>query len=220
MLRHEVNNTARDNGTDPAPGASPAAQEPSGSAKLGMSTRRGLIRAGLGAGPVILTLASRPVLAWHCKTPSAHASANLSNNIQGTWTDQCTATSAAWKNKCMGVGPAADACGRTLTFPSGVSKNTQCNILMGSGSTASIKTQLGSGSGFEKTLITAMLNVLTGRVPSTCVTTQEIKDMWSAGNAYQPSVGISWTQQQTVDYLHNNWIATVSQFGGSPPSAA
>ncbi len=190
--------------------------------KPGMSTRRGLIRAGLKASPVILTLASRPVLAWQCKTPSAHASANLSNHAQQTWPDSCTATSTSWSNKCTGVGSAKDACGATLSWPTGVTKNTQCNTLMGSGSSSSITTKLASGTGFEKTLITSMLNVLTGRVPGQCVTSQNIKDMWFAGNAgtgYQPSAGISWSKQNTVDFLHNNWVATVSQFGGNPPTA-
>ena len=207
------------NADQPSLGLAAQQYEP---AKARMPTRRGLIRAGLGASPVILTLASRPVLAWQCKAPSAHASANLSNHAHPTWNDQCTATSTAWLNKCNGVGPASDGCGTNVNFPSGYSKTTQCNVLMGSGSTSSIKTKLGSGTGFEKTLITAMLNVKTSRVPSQCVTVQTVKDMWSAGTngtQYQPSAGVFWNKQDMVNYLHNNWIATVSSFGGSPPSA-
>ncbi len=193
-----------------------------------MSSRRGLIRAGIRASPIILTLASRPVLAWQCMAPSAHASANLSHNTHGTWPDACTATSAAWLELCgrdNGRGSdrgnkGKDACGKTLTFPSGVKKSTTCFSLMGSGTTQSIEDRLGKGSGFEKTLIAAMLNVRTGRVPSQCVTAADIEDMWAAsGIGYQPSPGISWSKQDMVDYLHNNWIATVSKFGGTPPSA-
>ena len=217
-----MNTTDRDRGTDAEPLDAGPPFRGSAEAQSSISTRRGLLRAGLRSSPLILTLASRPVLAWHCKTPSAHASANLSNNVQQTWPDACTATSTAWLNKCNGVSPAKDACGVNLSWPSGVTKLTPSSTLMGSGSSSSIKSKLGTGSGFEKTLITAMLNVLTGRVPLSCLTSQDIKDMWAAGNAgvgYQPSTGISWSKQDMVNYLHNNWIATVSAFGGSPPSA-
>ena len=203
------------------PGTGPAGSSLVGSA-VRVTTRRGLIRAGLRASPIVLTLASRPVLAWQCKTPSAHASANLSNHVQDTWPEACTATSTAWLSKCTNQSTGVDACGGGLSFPTSpitVTKLTPCNTLMGSGVTTEIRTVLGSGSGFDKTMICAMLNVLTGRVPSGCVTAQILKDMYAAGNAYQVSPGIVWSKQDIVNYLHNNWIATVSIFGGTPPTA-
>ena len=50
-------------------------------ASAGLSKRRRFIRLGASAVPVIMTLTSRPVMAWHCNTTSAWGSARLANNI-------------------------------------------------------------------------------------------------------------------------------------------
>src|SRR5438046_7128669 len=42
------------------------------------TTRRRLLRGGLAAAPVMMTLVSRPVLAQTCTTPSGYVSANAS----------------------------------------------------------------------------------------------------------------------------------------------
>jgi hypothetical protein len=42
-------------------------------------TRRRLLQGGLAAGPVLMTLVSRPVLAQHCATPSGFVSGNASH---------------------------------------------------------------------------------------------------------------------------------------------
>lgn len=63
-----------------------------------VSVRRRFLKGGASLAPVVLTLASRPVLAWHCKSPSAWGSeiinpnTSLKNNaghasyIDETWT--------------------------------------------------------------------------------------------------------------------------------------
>lgn len=184
-----------------------------------LPSRRRWLSAGLKASPAVLSLAASPVLAWQCKTPSAHASANLSNRTYKTWPDNCTATSASWSSKFSGSATAKDACGTLLAYPTGCSSTTTCASLMGSGGTTTVKSLLATGTGWQKTLLTAMLNIKCTRVPSTCVTEATIAAMWAAGPAYQPSPGITWSKQQQVDYLHNNWIATVTAFGGTPPTA-
>lgn len=45
-----------------------------------MVSRRRLIRLGTAAVPVVATLASRPALAWHCKSPSAWGSEIINPN--------------------------------------------------------------------------------------------------------------------------------------------
>src|SRR5271169_804135 len=42
------------------------------------ATRRRLLQGGLAAGPVLMTLVSRPVLAQQCQTPSGFCSGNAS----------------------------------------------------------------------------------------------------------------------------------------------
>ena len=44
------------------------------------SSRRRLLKGGLTIAPIVMTLASRPVLAWHCKSPSAWGSEVLNPN--------------------------------------------------------------------------------------------------------------------------------------------
>ncbi len=43
------------------------------------STRRRFLKGGLSVAPVLLTLHSRPVLAWQCQSPSAFCSGNASH---------------------------------------------------------------------------------------------------------------------------------------------
>ncbi|MBP9929188.1 MAG: hypothetical protein KBF63_07945 [Rhodoferax sp.] len=46
-----------------------------------MARRRRFIRLGASAVPVAMTLASRPVMAWHCNSTSAWGSAQLAGNV-------------------------------------------------------------------------------------------------------------------------------------------
>ena len=44
------------------------------------ASRRRLLKTGVSVAPIVLTLASRPVLAWHCKSTSAWGSEQLNAN--------------------------------------------------------------------------------------------------------------------------------------------
>lgn len=69
-------------------------------------SRRGFAKSGLAISGVILTLASRPVMACVCKAPSGFVSGNVSQQGQATpssggyssnhWIDNCD----SWKNYC------------------------------------------------------------------------------------------------------------------------
>ena len=57
------------------------AGEPPKSRVLSSAGRRRLLQAGISAAPVIMTVASRPVLATtNCRTPSGFVSGNVSNS--------------------------------------------------------------------------------------------------------------------------------------------
>ena len=83
------------------------------------SARRRLLKRGVAVTPVILTLASRPALAWHCKSPSAWGSeiinpnTSLRNNpghasyIDETW------TISNWKSNTPRFGSGIDDDGVT-----------------------------------------------------------------------------------------------------------
>ena len=90
---------------------------------------------------------------------------------------------------------------------------------MGTGSnTTTIKDRLQNGNKFQKTLISAMLNVKQSNFAlalGECVTVADIQDMWAArgGGSYEPAPGIAWNNQDIVDYLNKNYIGAVSTFG-------
>ena len=173
-------------------------------------SRRKWLRAGLKASPAVLTLASQPVLAWKCKTPSAHASANLS---RGTYQEveytKCPGTCGDWKHKCDSP---TTTCyptggGGELLFPYPYTHNSSCSSLMGSGRTDSIKYVLTYGTTWEKACVTAVLNAKCGRVETYCADEADFKNMWQMGDSYSPSAGKTWTKAEVVDYLSSTGFA-------------
>lgn len=162
--------------------------------------RRRLLKAGVSAAPIVLTLASRPVLAWHCKPPSAYASANLSHRAQQQWPDENTKTIIGWINESH--------------WPSPYVRNTAAaTTMVGAGlgsSTATMLSRLQGGSNLEKYCIAALLNIADGKVPGDCLTPTELKKMFNEGQtgSYSPpdSSGITWGPTQITTYLYDNWI--------------
>ncbi|NTV70766.1 MAG: hypothetical protein HGA71_11515 [Azonexaceae bacterium] len=165
------------------------------------SARRKLIKAGLA--PVVLTLASRPVLAWHCKSPSAYGSANLSNHTHAEWRDENTKTISYWQSN---------------SWPSQYPKNTTTmNTIFGTGSSTLAKDRLSSGGQLEKYLIAAALNIQQQANSGTlytdgnkCLLLQDIREMYAVvgGGVYHPSAGIDWDATKIIKYLQENYIVT------------
>jgi hypothetical protein len=176
----------------------------------GLSRRR-LFKTGLGVAPVVMTLASRPVLAWHCTTPSAFGSINVSHRQTCTTTEFTTYCVAEWNSNCISTTRGA--------WPSSCpSKTALCSSVLPSGSSVSIKTRLAStdsGSSFERILLAAYLNCKSGYVdPILCITTAQVQNMYQYGKngLYKPQ-GVSgpvWSQSQCLNYLKQNWIAVQS----------
>lgn len=166
------------------------------------SPRRKLIKAGLA--PVVLTLVSRPVLAWHCKSPSAYGSANLSNHTHAEWGDEGTQTISYWQ---------------TNSWPSQYPKSTTTmGTIFGTGSSTLAKDRLlSSNFELEKYLIAAALNIqqqanTRGGLTKgdKCLSLQDIREMYLVvtGGTYHPSAGIDWDATKIIKYLQENWIVT------------
>ena len=175
-----------------------------------MPSRRRWLRAGLKASPAVLALASQPVLAWQCKTPSAHASANLSRGTyQQVEYNKSPGTCNDWKTKfnsptttCYPTGG-----GGELLIPYPCTSSTTCATLMGSGRTDTIKYVLNNGTAWEKACVTAMLNAKCGRVETYCAGETEFAKMWQMGDSYSPSAGKVWNKATVVDYLSSTGFA-------------
>jgi hypothetical protein len=169
--------------------------------------RRRLLKAGVSAAPVVLTLVSRPVLAWHCKPPSAYASANLSQRVQRTWTDDGTKTIYEWVQYSPWPSPYVKS-----GYWNGwqwLNATTMAGAGLGS-SGETMLSRLQQGSSLEKHVIAALLNIAYGKVPGDCLTVSELQKMFIYGQngTYVPpnSPGIKWGSTEIVQYLYDNWV--------------
>jgi hypothetical protein len=197
-------------------------------------SRRRLIKIGVATVPVVLTLASRPVLAWHCKSPSAWGSEQINpntslatNGAHPTYVDE-TWTIANWK---LNSDPNRAGLGRPwyrfdtkFTGSDTTYRNQTINYLK---TTKSVPLALPTGvtldqkvykglrddlgwSTFAKYMIVAQLNrhlLAAGTWDPQCVTEQELTDMV---NGVYPTATAPWSQDKIVSYLNNNWIVRTS----------
>ena len=174
--------------------------------------RRRLLTGGLSATGVVMTLASRPVLAWHCQSPSAYASGNTSRPAQ-TFADENTKTISYWQTASSWPSPFVKSSTITVAstkfndyFPSSYSNDK------------SMKWVLNNGSTYEKYIIAAALNVAwsknsttTGTDANLCLSLSELQEIWNGvrSGGYIPSPGATpWGQSKVIEYLQKNWIVT------------
>lgn len=195
--------------------------------------RRRLIKIGVTAAPVVMTLASRPVLAWHCKSPSAWGSEQLNPN---TSISHATYTDETWK-----ITNWVSNSGRTLvlggalpwtklaaklsititdykqvtiggiraavpTLPVGVNDSQSVYSGLSGKKPNGVDPADFSWSEFAKYLVVAQLNrylLAAGVWDPQCVTQTELSAM---ATLTYPSATSHWTEQQVKDYLYNNWI--------------
>jgi hypothetical protein len=190
-----------------------------GEAQTALLRRRNLLKASLGAGSVIATLASRPVLGWgggggDCKAPSDALSGNLSQ--PGTTktcsgkppTYWCQSQSYCnWKIPCQpkDTGSSGYTCGafkaKATPFHS--------TITMFNGTQFGSKTMLDvmnlTGGGYQKLgcyISAALLNAKAGWTP--VLSESDVRGMWNeycAKGYFEPSAGVHWGPDECVNYL-------------------
>jgi hypothetical protein len=187
----------------------PAPEKPQASATVAASRRR-LLQGGVAAGPVLMTLVSRPVLAQvagRCTTPSGFVSLNASTAGRGT---TCEGRGQGfWKT-------------HTTSWPSPYLPTTLFNTAFNfqpiytpfNGKTLLDVLQLGGGAPINdvaRTLVAALLNAATNSLtPVLSVTT--VKHMWaeySSSGSFSPSSGASWNHDELMDYLSTTQIDSV-----------
>jgi len=207
-----------------AQGISPQADGPSS------PSRRRLTGAGLGVS-AIFTLASRPVLATQCMSPSAACSGNLSQH--GTPPSCLGRTPGYWKTHTSpGEWPSPyqpGTCTSACTTPQGWNNGSTAFHAVFSGS--NFKVDQDSNPGTPKTSLTlqqvmvmndssypgvtdpdnlgahivaALLNAKSGKTPSTILSESAVIGMWNewvSTGHFQPTVGVQWNSAQIVAYL-------------------
>lgn len=153
---------------------------------------------GLGVS-AILTLASRPVLATNCVSPSAAASGNLSHH--GT-SPLCNGrTAAMWASP--GV-PGLDTIFKSV-FPNGTQSSRDDTTTFGA-----VLTETDNGNAYpnpqpiSKEFAAALLNIRGGFIPASVLTDVQLIEMWNdwvVDGIFNPQAGANWDASHIVTYL-------------------
>lgn len=199
-------------------GPSPVANEgqPLRTASVANPSRRRFNRAGVGASAVVMTLASRSVLAnMACTTASGFHSANMSHHTLDS-NGNCSGLSySEWMRTSEWSPPKtskfADVFGMPrLDLEVGAPVGGTGIDNTGNG-TAGLKLQdatlqqalFGSDTPLViKYLIAALLNANMGK--STNPTVQSVKEIfadWNAHNSYEVTAGVRWSTEEIIEYL-------------------
>jgi hypothetical protein len=188
-----------------------------------VSSRRRLFRQG--ASVVAVTLVSRPVLAWHCKSPSAWGSTQINPNtslkkneghktyVNETWTISNWRTNESraglgnpWNVLKAQFGGLEFEEVTVKTLYETVTAITRPSGLRGS--TKVVDVLLLSSDSFQAYIIVAQLNhlLLASSGWDMCLSLDEINDM--ADGQYSPGdkQSVVWEQGDIKKYLYENWI--------------
>jgi hypothetical protein len=170
--------------------------------KVAIEKRRRLLKLGVSAAPVVLTLASRSALACHCKSPSAAGSVTfVSHKPKGT--DETGAFDISTYVKTYSAWMANGG------LPGGVTKTTKLKDIptIGSGFASGGNTQIQSATGFNRDIVTAYLNLSNsgGIIQGECLTLARLKAM-ASGTYTDLASGITLTGTQIQAYLANNYL--------------
>lgn len=181
--------------------------------------------AGLGAS-AIFTLASRPVLAAECNSPSAHASGNVSFRGDPT---ECNGDTTAEYQKLFQEKESTETFATTTestastTSSSSKSSSTSdpdfhhvfktgMNADWGNKKFSQVLKSKDNGNTSEepnpisKEFVAALLNIRRGLIPESVLSEVRLMGMWNEwvdGGIYNPQAGMEWNSQQIVSYLQS-----------------
>jgi hypothetical protein len=184
--------------------ADPAAK----AAAAALEKRRRLLKLGVSAAPLVLTLASRSALACHCKSPSAAGSVTFnSHKPAGTLDDGTLPITSLTYSQWMAK----------TSLPGSVIKTTLLKDIpqIGTAFTANMTKQIQSlaHSAFERAIVTAYLNLTNpaggATIQANCLTMSKLKAM-ASGTYTDLASGVTFDSSQIQTYLENNWLGLLS----------
>lgn len=181
--------------------------------------RRRLIRGGMAAGPVILSLGSQPVFGTglKCMAPSKTLSVASSQTTKHEGDcGQCLPISN-WKSKCGNSSDEGFNYGKNafhdIFFQGSGSSYAFTKIVNGVGVSKTVREVLDVG-GLGAQFACAYLNIMTGRAKfpvggqyTAAATLSHVRQMWIAlaqGGLYEASAGVLWNSASVSSYLSNN----------------
>jgi hypothetical protein len=181
-----------------SPGNPDKAGAPRNDGTVRNAGRRHLLRAGMATAPVVMTVASRPVLALVCDSPSGFTSLNVSH---------------PGHDVCTGIGPAGvlaemDQNDKVKKFASIFPTATDGFGSVLSGVHVKLEDVIGHSSeapwGLAQEIIAAYFNVANGRIPASILTHPAIMHIWhdyDLTGGYSPRAGAQWSYNEILAYL-------------------
>lgn len=174
--------------------------------------RRRLLRGGLAAGPVIMTIASRPVLGQTLNCGSAQVQASLTagtslhagcaiDPYNTGFSPRTWFSTATWPYPYRNVQPKTAFIGTAtgLGGPQTPSPNTMYAVLKGNATGLADLT-------LAQDIVAALLNAAAGKTPF--LSTATVQQMWNSyanQTYYQVSPGIRWYAADLKKYLQSTW---------------
>jgi hypothetical protein len=180
--------------------------EPTPASPLVLAGRRRLLRGGLAAAPVLLSLTSRPVTATTCTQASSHASVNLSRpdrmySCGGKGPDywKQPQNTQRWPARFSASGDTR----ASSSFTAQTSQATLFNDVFGASGGYPGQTLLqvlslnatAGRDGLARYCVAAVLNANAGLTPADVLSEITTKNIWASvvsRGYYEPTAGIKW----------------------------
>jgi hypothetical protein len=161
---------------------------PADSVRTTFASRRRLLRGGLAAAPVLMTVASRPVMAQSCmgRDPAYW----ISQNGSKAWP-------TGYLMQTQGSSKVATTFGSVFGSAYGYGDLSMLQVLQAGQSSF-------DKAGLAAHLVAAVLNAEALYTPASVLSVAKAQDIWSDYNAkgyFEPTAGVRWDSAQTIDWL-------------------
>jgi hypothetical protein len=176
------------------------------SAKVPSADRRRWLKAWLSTTPVLMTVASRPVLAQTCVPPSAYVSLGasapgMSANCSGYGPETWLNGTGVWPNTYEPNQPFKKY------FTNDLAGNPKLADVLG---TSPIEDVLPEYHAVARYVTAALLNNASGKVPESVLRAMTIQHIWTefaTKGSFAPTSGASWSAAEIVEYLKSTMIS-------------
>lgn len=169
------------------------------SAKPPSADRRRWLKAGLSTPPVLMTVASRPVLASTCVPPSAYVS--LGASAPGMYAD-CTGYGPdTWLGNSSWPNPYSPDSRFNTYFEPDLHGNPKFSDVLDYDNIANVSDTVHTVARY---VTAALLNNASNKVPETVLRAMSIQHIWTEfarTGSFAPTRGASWSAAEIVDYL-------------------
>ena len=176
--------------------------------------RRRLLQGGVGAAPLLLTLVSRPVLGtggggFQCRTPSGFVSMPTSGHGKplicrgvspGFW--KAPQHFDEWPKPFYAVKTKYHAATTFSPFFSNSPYPASTTFLQ------VLETGGGPPNSVARAVVATVLNIASGRVPTTVLTIALVKTIWTdyrTKGYFEPTAGVKWYHSEIEEYLQSTY---------------